>query len=864
LLQLTANKRARRQSLNDTFNSNQELTEEAVSASMLKFEKHVEQFRTPICIICSRISLLTHVPRDEVNFECLRCKPKKTRKNDMKDQERNYDENCDRYEIEQENANSSILLKDFVKPCSIPDELRANMLTFIEEQLIALVFVQQFVYLRGFGEVASKGHCINFSQDITEIAEVLPRLPSEMPLVIIKRKNTDEISSDIKFRRSVILLWLTYLKNNSIVPGYRNVVISHERLNNLPEDGLPEGLTIIESENESFIEHLQPSIQNDTSNHDIRLNTNTSGDDRYRLQEEPNHDEQPQVESGVVCPPGLVQQESNMLNNFVENITNDQTKEIEFPKHSQTPLSEFNTPYLASMAFPSLFPNGIGDPFSISKSHKPETLLNKVKNLLYFAEMIGEDMECRFAQHSRFVMWIHNILYRHKTLGQGHVYLQHNENDRLLTTDQIKSMLENGRINEVINNLKRYVANIPGSSSYLQSVHNDLLSIIDSKGPPHVFFTHSYADFYDPFLHEFLKIPKNSPRNVIHKRLRKYPHLVNWFFIQKFKDFAKQFYIKHLNACPEKGGWLWYRFEWQHRGAIHVHGLLRMGGMPDTYELSRKCITGHVLSLKSNPTADEMLLIEEGQDAEEILKSLYDEYVNCDTLYSSSINEICNNANVNAPRPQSLKASDITHKEDDLQSLIVSLQRHVCKVGGCQKTFNGVLQPCRFKFPQDKSDETQLKYENKKKNRQDADNWVMQVIPKRSYDDRIASHNKHQLRYWRANVDFSIVHDYNKVIKYVSKYATKSETKSNAYKAAFDEIYSNPLVDTRTTQQNLRKVMNKVLGQRDISMHEALHLCMSLDLHWSNVSIVKTSITKSNSIAKNKKTGNLKTGIVLN
>lgn len=38
-----------------------------------------------------------------------------------------------------------------------------------------------------------------------------------------------------------------------------------------------------------------------------------------------------------------------------------------------------------------------------------------------------------------------------------------------------------------------------------------------------------------------------------------------------------------------------------------------------------------------------------------------------------------------------------------------------------------------------KSDETQLKYENKKKNSKDADNWVMQVIPKRSYDDRIAS-----------------------------------------------------------------------------------------------------------------------------
>lgn len=62
------------------------------------------------------------------------------------------------------------------------------MLTFIEEQLISLVYINQYVYLRGFGEVASKGHCINFSQDISVIAEKLPRTPAEIPLVIIKKK----------------------------------------------------------------------------------------------------------------------------------------------------------------------------------------------------------------------------------------------------------------------------------------------------------------------------------------------------------------------------------------------------------------------------------------------------------------------------------------------------------------------------------------------------------------------------------------------------------------------------------------------------------------------------------------------------
>jgi hypothetical protein len=113
--------------------------------------------------------------------------------------------------------------------------------------------------------------------------------------------------------------------------------------------------------------------------------------------------------------------------------------DVDYPPHSQTPLSEFNTPYLASMAFPSLFPTGRGDPFAITFATEKETMLNKVKNLLYYGDMVDNELECRFAQHPRFVMWVHNILYRHKTMSQGNIYLQQNEKDKLLTTTEIKS-----------------------------------------------------------------------------------------------------------------------------------------------------------------------------------------------------------------------------------------------------------------------------------------------------------------------------------------------------------------------------------------------------------------------------------------
>ena len=73
------------------------------------------------------------------------------------------------------------------------------MLTFVEEQLISLVCVNQYVYLRGKGGIATKGHCINFAQDILQIASILPRLAEDVPIVIIRKRNASTgVSQDLK------------------------------------------------------------------------------------------------------------------------------------------------------------------------------------------------------------------------------------------------------------------------------------------------------------------------------------------------------------------------------------------------------------------------------------------------------------------------------------------------------------------------------------------------------------------------------------------------------------------------------------------------------------------------------------------
>lgn len=173
----------------------------------------------------------------------------------------------------------------------------------------------------------------------------------------------------------------------------------------------------------------------------------------------------------------------------------DSTPRVPYPPRDYDPLSEFSTPYLGSMAFPTLFPLGAGDPWALSRHSDATSQLMKFRHLLRYAEHFNEKLECRFAQHPRFVLWLYNIHYRHRTLSQGDIYLKQNPEDANLTMEEIQELLRtNDHQNSVLKKIRHYMATIPGSPSYWHNVSCDLRAIIDSKGPPHVFFTLTFAD----------------------------------------------------------------------------------------------------------------------------------------------------------------------------------------------------------------------------------------------------------------------------------------------------------------------------------------------------------------------------------
>lgn len=86
------------------------------------------------------------------------------------------------------------------------------------------------------------------------------------------------------------------------------------------------------------------------------------------------------------------------------------------------------------------------------------------------------------------------------------------------------------------------------------------------------------------------------------------PHITDWFFTKRLENFIKYWLYNSLDAK-----WHWYRFEYQARGSIHCHGVVKLKSDPGLCELSEKALKGY-LAEKSREHAEAANLQKLNQD----------------------------------------------------------------------------------------------------------------------------------------------------------------------------------------------------------------------------------------------------------
>lgn len=431
--------------------------------------------------------------------------------------------------------------ENHMDPGPVPHCLQ--ILTPLEQLLIARVHPQLYVYKLSGGQLGYKGHVINFHQDVQQFASVLPhKISSLSNLIIVKSENVKGVA-EFKVNKKRLLDALHYLQKNN--KYYQQINIE---INNL---------------------HDQPIEQDEIDGLDY-LPNNAVADSHQEIEEDEINT---LIHSDV--PNILISNNRQQVNSAFGFAPSDENI-INFPTLSESPVNEFDTAGFIVMAFPSLFPTGEAD---FKQARRTTVTLKE-----YFEHLMLYD-DRRFARDPRFRYFGLNMLMRHQTISNSRICVRKSKL-QTMSFEELKQKLRTDK--GFITNLMSYNQNIRGTSNYWFQRSRELLSMVDTLGAPTLFFTLSAADLFWPEI--FKKIDPSyqtentTDREILqHRRklLNNNPMEFAYFFNRRAEIFAE----KVLKVKFEVEDY-WYRHEFQHRGSPHIHGLLWLKNSPDICDLN--------------------------------------------------------------------------------------------------------------------------------------------------------------------------------------------------------------------------------------------------------------------------------------
>ena len=185
----------------------------------------------------------------------------------------------------------------------------------------------------------------------------------------------------------------------------------------------------------------------------------------------------------------------------------------------------------------------------------------------------------RFAKHPRFRYFALNTQMRHRALQTGRIYVRQNPHDGHLSVDELREMVTRDS-DALSNRILHFGASLRGTRQFWQKQKKRLTAIIDTLGLPTVFFTLSAADLQWPELADLLNVERAEGSSARSRAVIENPCLADCFFYHRVMKFMDAFFIDTLQAND-----YWLRFEYQHRGSPHVHGVAWLQHAPDVQNL---------------------------------------------------------------------------------------------------------------------------------------------------------------------------------------------------------------------------------------------------------------------------------------
>ncbi|KAK3911829.1 ATP-dependent DNA helicase [Frankliniella fusca] len=624
-------------------------------------------------------------------------------------------------------------------PGTVPECLQN--LSYVEKQLISRIHPVVSLYKIKDCQYKYSGNVINFPQNVQLIADKLPHNIDNLNSIITVRLDLSQSYKDFVVRRKNVTDALVWLRQNN--PLYKDVTIDHSLCENLPEC-------------ENVYRRMQgyDKFGNDDSN-SIPHSADNDDDGESDID-----DSEDSIHYTDVPDLNSFTQKEQVQSALGENI-------VLWPSIGKTPINEFSFLGYFTMAFPHLFPYGVAD-YTMPRSHKI-SFSDYVKHLMLYKDG-------RFAQDERFRYFLMNSEMRWQALHSGNVFTQKNEIFSKMTIIQLRKYLEEHP--NVVKNIMFYASRIRSTRPYWNSRCSELLEMHNQLGSPTAFITLSSADYYWPDFYKLLGYDINElSMSERRKLLSDNPLLFESFFVKRCTYFFEQCLVPKFQVKD-----YWYRYEYQHRGTIHLHGLIWLADSPDINE------------------------VDESKQAE-IIK-YFNNLVSC--------NNPDPNVTIDTIHPCQKRLMEVGDLDNDYAQLVNCVQRHTkCRKGYCLKEKNGVVK-CRFKFPADLETESRLEMDG---------NIIKDLVYERN-DPFVNRHNRWLLQTWRANTDISFICNPEAVYRYIAKYASKCEIKSVEYGNLIQLVTSSSDNDNESCKKIIRKLLIKSCSERDYCAQEVMHYLM--------------------------------------
>ena len=638
---------------------------------------------------------------------------------------------CRKYDDKKVNPFTS---ENNMDPKEVPFELKD--LSMVEEQLIAMVHPVISVYRIRGQQYGYSGQVINFPQQVSDIAQKLPRPISELSSVLIVRRQNATGYVDFRVRRDKVKLALQYLKLHNRY--YSDIQIDDVVLNDLPLDG-------------SILDLAPQTIEQVA--------------------------DQQQVDDGDVVITDVPNIIIDVRARQIESLLKDDSEVVSWPKIGTEPVNEFSTVGYIAMAFPALFPEGTAD------LREPRQI--KLTPSDYFQHLI-KYKDGRFAKHPRFRFFAMNSSLRWAALQHGKICVQKNSELKNLNAAGIKEKLLKDP--NLIKNILCFNSSLRGTSAYWHARCGELLDLVQQIGPPTLFFTLSAADIHWPDISRLLDPGTNYEALSRHEASKRRNSLVNdnpviiaWYFVKR-----ADFFIKSVLVPEFKVNSFWYRFEYQHRGSVHLHGVLWLDGAPDVRNLD---------------LMDEVARESVGHYFDKLVKT-----VSPGTRPHPPVH------------PCQVRYSDVSDHDEDYANLINCVQMHTKHGPQCMRiNKRSGVEECRFKFPFPLVEATHLTKES--------GHW--ELVTERNHP-LVNRHNRYITENWRANTDVQAILSVNAVLNYIAKYASKAEPRSKTLESLIGEALKK---EDDTAQTAIQKLFVRMIAERDFSAQETAQILMGWPLY---------------------------------